>query len=108
MGNAIYGDLIQALIMVLVDHLVLAVSNSCSGSGVQRGRIQNSSRPSSLGRAAERLRSSLRRVRVATTHFTESHDTITVTQNPRPVVTAVKEETLTTKRQIAAAKLQRK
>ena len=28
MGNAIYRDLIQALVMVQVDHLVLAVSNS--------------------------------------------------------------------------------
>jgi hypothetical protein len=27
MGNAIYRDLIQALVMVQVDHLVLAVSN---------------------------------------------------------------------------------
>ena len=27
MGNAIYLDLIQALVMVQVDHLVLAVSN---------------------------------------------------------------------------------
>jgi hypothetical protein len=28
MGNAIYRDLVQALVMVQVDHLVLAVSNS--------------------------------------------------------------------------------
>jgi hypothetical protein len=28
MGNAIYRDLIQALVMVQVDHLILAVSNS--------------------------------------------------------------------------------
>ena len=28
MGNAVYRDLIQALIMVNVDHLVLAVANS--------------------------------------------------------------------------------
>jgi hypothetical protein len=28
MGNAVYRDLIQALVMVQVDHLILAVSNS--------------------------------------------------------------------------------
>jgi hypothetical protein len=28
MGNAIYRDLIQALVMVQVDHLILAVSNA--------------------------------------------------------------------------------
>lgn len=28
MGNAVYRDLIQALVMVNVDHLILAVANS--------------------------------------------------------------------------------
>jgi hypothetical protein len=28
MGNAVYRDLVQALVMVNVDHLVLAVANS--------------------------------------------------------------------------------
>jgi len=41
MGNAIYRDLIQALVMVQVDHLVLAVSNSYKYQSAGKAQVSS-------------------------------------------------------------------
>lgn len=43
MGNAVYRDLVQALVMVNVDHLILAVANSYKYKSKSRGKQVSSS-----------------------------------------------------------------